>query len=153
MVNQFNTLWRPRSVLMIRLLTAALLFASFSVVADDLKTFSNGQVIEADDFNHNFQKLEQDIAEIPTCTTDQVIVYRGGAWVCSSPELVTAVVSSVQGEASCSSGKRVTGGGCQTIGGSCFVQSSRPSPGLTAYFCETGGDPGCTIQYVFAICQ
>ena len=47
---------------MIRLLTAALLFSSFSVVADDLKTFSDGQVIEADDFNHNFQKLEQDIA-------------------------------------------------------------------------------------------
>ena len=47
---------------MTRLLTAALLFASFQVVADDLKTFSNGQVIEADDFNHNFQKLEQDIA-------------------------------------------------------------------------------------------
>ena len=47
---------------MIRLLTAALLFASFHVVADDLKTFSDGQVIEADDFNHNFQKLEQDIA-------------------------------------------------------------------------------------------
>lgn len=50
---------------MIRLLTAALLFASFNVVADDLKTFSDGQVIEADDFNHNFQKLEQDIADIP----------------------------------------------------------------------------------------
>jgi len=47
---------------MIRLLTAVFLFASFSVVADDLKTFSDGQVIEADDFNHNFQKLEQDIA-------------------------------------------------------------------------------------------
>ena len=47
---------------MIRFLTAVLLFASFHVVADDLKTFSDGQVIEADDFNHNFQKLEQDIA-------------------------------------------------------------------------------------------
>ena len=52
-------------VLMIRLLTAVLFFASFNVVADELKTFSNGQVIEADDFNHNFQKLEQDIADIP----------------------------------------------------------------------------------------
>ena len=50
---------------MIRLLTAVLLFASFHAVADDLKTFSDGQVIEADDFNHNFQKLEQDIADIP----------------------------------------------------------------------------------------
>ena len=50
---------------MIRLLTAVLLFASFHVVADDLKTFSDGQVINADDFNHNFQTLEQDIADIP----------------------------------------------------------------------------------------
>ena len=47
---------------MIRLLTAVLLFASFNAVADDLRTFSDGQVINADDFNHNFQKLEQDIA-------------------------------------------------------------------------------------------
>ena len=43
---------------MIRLLTAVLLFASFNVVADDLKTFSDGQVINADDFNHNFGLLE-----------------------------------------------------------------------------------------------
>ena len=50
---------------MIRLLTAVFLFACFHAVADDLKTFSDGQVINADDFNHNFQKLEQDIAEIP----------------------------------------------------------------------------------------
>ena len=47
---------------MIRLLTAVLLFASFHAMADDLRPFSDGQVIEADDFNHNFQKLEQDIA-------------------------------------------------------------------------------------------
>ena len=47
---------------MIRLLTAVFLFASLNAVADDLRTFSDGQVIEADDFNHNFQKLEQDIA-------------------------------------------------------------------------------------------
>ena len=49
---------------MIRFLTAVFLFTSFHVVADDLKTFSTGQVIDADDFNHNFQKLEQDISEI-----------------------------------------------------------------------------------------
>ena len=47
---------------MTRLLTAVFLFASLNAMADDLKTFSTGQVIEADDFNHNFQKLEQDIA-------------------------------------------------------------------------------------------
>ena len=50
---------------MIRLLTVVLLFASFHAVADDLRTFSDGQVINADDFNHNFQTLEQDIADIP----------------------------------------------------------------------------------------
>ena len=50
---------------MTRLLTAFFLFSSISAVADDLRTFSDGQVIEADDFNHNFQKLEQDIADIP----------------------------------------------------------------------------------------
>ena len=43
---------------MIRLLTAVLLFAGFNVLADELKTFSDGQVIEADDFNHNFGRLE-----------------------------------------------------------------------------------------------
>ena len=50
---------------MIRLLTAVFLFASLNSVADDLRTFSDGQVINADDFNHNFQKLEQDVADIP----------------------------------------------------------------------------------------
>ena len=54
-----------RRVEIIRLPTAALLVASFNAVADDLRTFSDGQVIDADDFNHNFQKLEQDIADIP----------------------------------------------------------------------------------------
>ena len=86
---------------MIRLLTAVLLFASFHVVAEDLKTFSNGQIIEADDFNHNFQKLEQGISDIPagpkgdkgdpgddgvvngvTCTSDQIVRYDGNAWNC-----------------------------------------------------------------------
>ena len=172
---------------MIRLLTAILLFASFHVVADDLKTFNDGQVIEADDFNHNFQKLEQDIAEIPAgpkgdkgdtgatgakgdtgdqgpagadgvaaglnCTTDQIIVYRGGAWVCSSPQLVTQVVFSTFGAAVCPSGKRVTGGGCVTDG-ECYISEGRPDPSLTEYHCatiDTGN--GCRIETAYAICQ
>ena len=47
---------------MIRLLTAVLLVMSFHAFADDLIEFQNGDVIRAEDFNHNFQKLEQDIA-------------------------------------------------------------------------------------------
>ena len=93
---------------MIRLLTAVFLFASFHAVADDLKTFSDGQVINADDFNHNFQKLERDIANGVTgpkgdtgdqgpagadgvaaglsCTTDQIIKWDGtnDVWVCAT---------------------------------------------------------------------
>ena len=89
----------------------ALLIASFNAVADDLRTFSDGQVIEADDFNHNFQKLEQDIADIPagpkgdkgdtgdqgppgadgvaaglSCSEDQIIKWDGtnDVWVCAT---------------------------------------------------------------------
>ena len=175
---------------MTRLLTAVFLFASFNAVADELKTFSDGQVINADDFNHNFQKLEQDIADIPegpqgpvgnpgnpgpagpvgpagadgapgadgvaaglNCTTDQIIVYRGGAWVCSSPQLVTQVVFSTFGAAVCPSGKRVTGGGCVTDG-ECYISEGRPDPSLTEYHCatiDTGN--GCRIELAYAICQ
>ena len=67
---------------MIRLLTAVLLFASFNAVADDLKTFSDGQVIEADDFNHNFQKLEQDIADIPA---GPQWPHKASAWLAADP--------------------------------------------------------------------
>jgi len=50
---------------MIRLLTAVFLFASFHAFADDLIEFKDGDVIKAEDFNHNFEELEADIANIP----------------------------------------------------------------------------------------
>ena len=149
---------------MIRLLTAVLLFASFHVVADELKTFSDGQVIEADDFNHNFQKLEQDIADIPagadgvaaglTCTTDQSIVYRGSAWVCSSPEYRTLDVFAASGTLSCPSGEKVTGGGCRIRGlDFCEITHSRPRDDLTGWSCEAAGFVECYVEAVYAICQ
>ena len=156
---------------MIRLLTAVLLFASFHVVADELKTFSDGQVIEADDFNHNFQKLEQDIADIPAgadgadgvaaglnCTTDQSIVYRGGAWVCSSPEYVDQFVFSSSGTASCPNDKKVTGGGCEYESdlGFCY-NTSRPDSSLLYWRCESevvfGYSGVCEVEIAYAICQ
>ena len=54
---------------MIRFLAVLLGFASFHAFADDLIEFKNGDVIEADDFNHNFEKLEADIANIPAGAT------------------------------------------------------------------------------------
>lgn len=170
---------------MTRLLTAVFLFASFNAVADDLRTFSDGQVINADDFNHNFQKLEQDIADIPegpqgpmgnpgnpgpagpvgpagadgvaaglNCTTDQSIVYRGDAWVCSSPELVETFPPSET--ADCPSDKKVTGGGCEFEGlDDCEITVSRPFLDLSAWGCEAFSLGGgiCRVDRVYAICQ
>ena len=207
---------------MIRFLTAVLLFASFHVAADELKPFSNGQVINADDFNHNFQKLEQDIANGVTgpqgeqgpagpqgeqgekgekgdkgdtgdtgpqgpvgnngapgiqgdkgdtgdqgpagadgvaaglsCTTDQIIVYRDGAWVCSELESVDEPVDGDRGEAICPSGKKVTGGGCHIIlyqADWCSRQKSKPRSDLAGWECEALGS-GCDIRNVYAVCQ
>ena len=180
---------------MIRLLTAALLFASFHAVAEDLKTFSDGQVIEADDFNHNFQKLEQDIANGVTgpqgeqgpvgpqgeqgekgdkgdtgdqgpagadgvaaglsCTTDQIVVYRDGAWVCSSPEVQSWSVSGTNLTQGCSP-KKVTGGGCTFTGDGC-ITSSEPLPDLSGWKCLSDTGPtsssSCLVTAVYAICQ
>ena len=52
-----------------RLLTAVLLVTSLHVLADDLIEFKDGDVIKAEDFNHNFQELEADIASIPAGAT------------------------------------------------------------------------------------
>ena len=183
---------------MIRLLTAVFLFASFHVVADDLKTFSDGQVIEADDFNHNFQKLEQDIANGVTgpqgeqgiqgekgdkgdkgdtgnpgapgndgaagadgvaaglsCTTDQIVVYRNGAWMCSSPQVLTWATTGNDLTQGCSP-KKVTGGGCRFSGDGCFT-SSEPLSDLSGWKCTTSNGPNttgsCSVTQVFAICQ
>ena len=188
---------------MVRFLTAVLLFASFHVVADDLKTFSTGQVIDADDFNHNFQKLEQDISEIPaglkgdkgdkgdtgdkgdkgdngnpgepgndgqngndgadgvaaglSCSTDQVIVYRGGAWVCSSLEKTSDFFGGDDyiGSVDCPLGKKVTGGGCafdKKSGGFCSREISKPLDNLEGWYCRTFGSGGCFVYEVWAIC-
>ena len=202
---------------MIRLLTPVLLLASFNVVADDLKSFSNGQVIEADDFNHNFQKLEQDIAngvagpqgeqgpagpqgpqgapgpqgeqgfegpvgnngavgpagpEGPAgaqgpagadgvaaglnCTTDQSIVYRDGAWVCSSPQLVTQNLLSSGGTIDCPSGKKVTGGGCTFDDtDQCYSMYGSPQLDLSGWECYVTGSSAnaCRVAVGYAICQ
>ena len=79
---------------MIRLLTAALLFASFSVVAETEvpHKFQQGEVIDAQKFNEDFEALEAAIdaneAALPptNCTTDQIIRWDGtnDVWVCAT---------------------------------------------------------------------
>ena len=54
---------------MIRILIAVFFFASFHAFADDLIEFKDGDVIKAEDFNHNFEELAADIANIPAGAT------------------------------------------------------------------------------------
>ena len=96
------------------------------------------------------------------CTTDQSIVYRGDAWVCSSPELVFSSFSSEAGpfstgEVYCPSGKKVTGGGGEFKGDACQGVSSEPLYNLTGWYCVAarGGsnDLDCYTASAYAICQ
>ena len=213
---------------MIRLLTAALLFASFHAVADTEvpHTFTDGTAAKASEVNDNFDALEaaidaspadaveavtsadldmngnrvlfsnvySQLADLPSasanhgmfahvhetgeayyahagewiqiakqssviaaglsCTTDQSIVYRDGAWVCSSPERVAGSFFE-QGFRTvyCSDGKKVTGGGCQIGGpGGCDITGSYPLEGLSGWRCFASGDE-CVVESAYAICQ
>ena len=183
-----------------RLLTAVLLVTSLHVLADDLIEFQDGDVIRAEDFNHNFEELEADIANIPagpagatgpqgpagatgpagpagatgatgpagatgadgvaaglSCTTDQVVVYRDGAWVCSSLEKTMDFFGGVEYEGSvmCPPGKKVTGGSCsfdKKSGGFCSREVSEPLDNLEGWYCRTNGSGGCFVWEVWAIC-
>ena len=79
---------------MIRLLTAVFLVASFNAVADTEvpHTFQDGEVIDAQKFNEDFDALEAAIdanaAALPptNCTTDQIIKWddTNDVWVCAT---------------------------------------------------------------------
>jgi surface protein len=77
---------------MIRLLTAALLVASFGVVAEvTLTELNNNTPADADDVMGNFNALKNEIESLPTpptdCTTNQIIKWNGSAWVCDDNPL------------------------------------------------------------------
>jgi len=156
---------------MIRLLTAALLVASFSVMADTEvpHTFEDGNPAKASEVNANFDALEAAIDAIPAgpagadgadgvaaglnCTTDQSIVYRDGAWVCSSPEYVEVADYSNFLAADCPNDKKVTAGGCRFVNLSyCVSTESKPASDFSAWICE-GSGAYCNIRRVYAICQ
>ena len=74
---------------MIRLLTAALLFASFNVVAEvTLTDINNDEVADAEVVMGNFNALKSEIESLPTppsdCSTNQIIRWSGSAWVCAT---------------------------------------------------------------------
>lgn len=95
---------------MIRLLTAALLFASLNVMAEecldfspapgeptkcDLNQLNNNEVADANKVMENFNTLGDAIDALPTpptnCTTDQIIKWNGAEWVCATGDLAGLV--------------------------------------------------------------
>ena len=91
-----------------------------------------------------------------SCTADQVIVYRDGAWVCSSPQLVSTDFYSSGGTVSCPIGKKTTGGGCQIDRvDDCFAMESYPKSDLSGWTCYAAsiGADVCLVRWGYAICQ
>ena len=90
-----------------------------------------------------------------SCTTDQIIVYRGGAWVCSLPEMIQQSFNGSGGDINCPSGKSVTGGGCSFDElADCQFTTSRPNPVLLGWMCSAGADSDlCRVTAGYAICQ
>ena len=102
---------------MIRLLTATLLVASFSVVADTKvpNIFTDGTPAKASEVNANFDALENAVDALPTppstCETNQIIKWNGSAWVCATDPFANL---------SCSAGDTLT------YNGSAFTCSCVP---------------------------
>jgi hypothetical protein len=92
------------------------------------------------------------------CTTDQSIVYRDGAWVCSSPQIVEQLfLGSPEPEGgyiTCPSPKKVTAGGCEFDNpGDCGFTRSAPLLDFSGWICSAIGAEGCAVVQGYAICQ
>ena len=150
---------------MIRLLMAigfALVATQASAQVQVPKSYSDGEVIDADELNTN---LEAIAGAVPprTCTTDQIIKWDGSAWVCASlsgPLLETVYVDCTAGfatpatcSASCSGGKQLVSGGCQFnyLKDAIYLQST---PNGNSWSCGIGdGGAGSHVDSAYAICQ
>ena len=86
---------------MIRLLMAGLLLFSLNTVADTQVThsFTDGDVIEAEEFNKNFDDLENAIDSVIAdpfaalnCTNGQSLRRANNAWTCVSEPITASLV-------------------------------------------------------------
>ena len=86
---------------MIRLLTAALLVASFDVMAQKLLLieFEDGKPAKAGEVNYNFDALNNEIAATKSvlppsdCSTKQIIRWNGTAWACADDPFANLICS------------------------------------------------------------
>ena len=107
---------------MIRLLTAAVLFASAAFAQVEIPhVHENGDVIDADEINQNLD-IVANVVPPRDCSTNQIIKWDGSAWVCSSSERVDAEANGdgtggtqTYATATCPEGKKVTGGSCLCV--------------------------------------
>jgi len=109
---------------MVRLLTGiglALMTAQAFAQVQVPKSYSDGEVIYADELNTNLKAIA-DAVPPRDCATDQIIKWDGSAWVCSSSERVDAEANGdgtggtqTYATATCPEGKKVTGGSCLCV--------------------------------------
>ena len=152
---------------MIRLLMAiglALMTAQAFAQVQVPKSYSDGEVIDADDLNTNLKAIA-DAVPPRNCTTDQIIKWDASseAWVCanlSGPQLETVTVDCTEGfatpetcSASCAAGKQLVSGGCQFnyLNQAIYLKSI---PDGNSWSCGIGdGGAGSHVNSAYAICQ
>ena len=152
---------------MIRLLMAiglALMTAQAFAQVQVPKSYSDGEVIDADDLNTNLKAIA-DAVPPRNCTTDQIIKWDASseAWACanlSGPQLETVTVDCTEGfatpetcSASCTTGKQLVSGGCQFnyLNQAIYLKSV---PDGNSWSCGIGdGGAGSHVNSAYAICQ
>ena len=152
---------------MIRLLMAiglALMTAQAFAQVQVPKSYSDGEVIDADDLNTNLKAIA-DAVPPRNCTADQIIKWDASseAWACanlSGPQLETVTVDCTEGfatpetcSASCTTGKQLVSGGCQFnyLNQAIYLKSI---PDGNSWSCGIGdGGEGSHVNSAYAICQ
>ena len=152
---------------MIRLLMAiglALMTAQAFAQVQVPKSYSNGEVIDADELNTNLKAIA-DAVPPRNCTTDQIIKWDASseAWACanlSGPQLETVTVDCTEGfatpetcSASCTTGKQLVSGGCQFnyLNQAIYLKSI---PDGNSWSCGIGdGGAGSHVNSAYAVCQ
>ena len=152
---------------MIRLLAAiglALMTAQAFAQVQVPKSYSDGEVIDADELNTNLKAIA-DAVPPRDCNTDQIIKWDASseAWVCanlSGPQLETVTVDCTEGfatpetcSASCTTGKQLVSGGCQFnyLNQAIYLKSI---PDGNSWSCGIGdGGAGSHVNSAYAICQ
>ena len=152
---------------MIRLLMAiglALMTTQALAQVQVPKSYSDGEVIYADELNTNLKAIA-DAVPPRNCTTDQIIKWDASseAWACanlSGPQLETVTVDCTEGfatpetcSASCTTGKQLVSGGCQFnyLNQAIYLKSI---PDGNSWSCGIGdGGAGSHVNSAYAICQ